>query len=100
VLRHDDVLEAVDGTRIVVEAAIEQVLKVHAPDPWVLARAAYHLGNRHVAVEVGKGWLKIEHDHVLADMLRGLGVEVESVHAPFEPESGAYAHGHAHSHEH
>lgn len=98
VLRHGDVLAADDGTRVVVEAAEEHVLIVRAHDPRALARAAYHLGNRHVAVEVGEGSLKIEDDHVLADMLLGLGVEVESAHAPFEPESGAYAHGHSHEH--
>ncbi len=102
VLRGGDVLAAEDGTRIVVEAAPEQVLIVRAHDPRALARAAYHLGNRHVPVEVGAGHLKIEHDHVLADLLRRLEVELEPAAAPFEPESGAYGaphqHGHAHDH--
>jgi urease accessory protein len=99
VLRHGDILEADDGTRVVVEAAPEHVLVVRASDR-ALARAAYHLGNRHVAVEVGDGVLKLAHDHVLEAMLRGLGVAVEPAHAPFEPESGAYAHGRSHAHEH
>lgn len=96
VLRSGDVLAADDGTRIVVEAAPEHVLIVRATDARALARAAYHLGNRHVAVEVGDGMLKIEHDHVLADMLSGLGVAIEAAHAPFEPEGGAYPHAHEH----
>ena len=68
-------------------------------DPWSLARAAYHLGNRHVALQVGSGWLRYLHDHVLDDMVRGLGFEVVVEEAPFEPEAGAYGgHGHSHSH--
>ena len=100
VLRGGDVLEAENGTRIVVEAARERVMIVSADDPRALARAAYHLGNRHVAVEVGRGALKLEQDQVLGAMLRGLGVEVGPAEASFEPEGGAYAHGHGHSHEH
>jgi urease accessory protein len=96
VMRHGDVLAAEDGTRVVVEAAAEDVLLVRARDSRALARAAYHLGNRHVAVEVGEESLKIGDDHVLADMLAGLGVELEAVRAPFEPESGAYGHPHEH----
>jgi urease accessory protein len=96
VLRDGDVLAAEDGTQIVVEAARERVMIVSADDPRALARAAYHLGNRHVAVEVGAGMLKLEQDHVLGAMLRGLGVEVGTAEAPFEPESGAYGHGHEH----
>ena len=63
-------------------------------DPKALARAAYHLGNRHVPVQVGDGWLRYLADHVLDDMLRGLGLEPKSEQAPFEPESGAYGHVH------
>ena len=63
-----------------------------------LARAAYHLGNRHTPVQVGAGWLRIAADDVLAGMLRGLGATVTPVRAPFEPEAGAYAAGpHSHS---
>ena len=100
VLRGGDVLAGEDGTRVVVEAANERVMIVRTDDPRALARAAYHLGNRHVAVEVGAGLLKLEHDHVLGTMLRGLGVDVGTAEAPFEPESGAYAGGHTHAHEH
>jgi urease accessory protein len=62
-----------------------------------LARAAYHLGNRHVPVQVGEGWLRLSADHVLEELLRGLGVEVLRVRTAFEPESGAYAAGHTHA---
>ena len=65
-------------------------------DAFELARAAYHLGNRHVAVELGEGWLRIQADHVLEGMLVGRGAEVSPISAPFEPEAGAYAHGHQH----
>ena len=71
-----------------------------------LARAAYHLVNRHVALQICQGWLRYCHDHVLDDMLRGLGLAVTVEQAPFEPEAGAYhadadgAHGHSHAHGH
>jgi urease accessory protein len=61
-----------------------------------LARAAYHLGNRHVPVEVGDGYLRIAVDHVLEEMLRKLGARVSTLESPFEPEAGAYAGGHGH----
>jgi urease accessory protein len=61
-----------------------------------MARAAYHLGNRHTPVEVGEGWLRFAADHVLAEMLRGMGLEVRALSGPFEPEAGAYAAGHQH----
>ena len=59
--------------------------------------AAYHLGNRHVALQIGAGWLRYQHDYVLDDMVRGLGLSVEAEQAPFEPEAGAYG---SHSHDH
>ncbi|MEK7736417.1 MAG: hypothetical protein AAB319_01460 [Pseudomonadota bacterium] len=73
----------------------------------MLARAAYHLGNRHVAVEMRPGRLRFGADHVLGEMVRGLGLKVTEIQAPFEPESGAYGsgnagghiHPHGHSHE-
>jgi urease accessory protein len=83
-----------DGRRILVRAAAEPVLDIRGPD---LARIAWHLGNRHTATQILPDRLRIRDDHVLAEMLRGLGAEVTAVSAPFEPESGAYAHGH---HEH
>jgi urease accessory protein len=63
-------------------------------------RAAYHLGNRHVPIELKPDHLKIEPDHVLADMLRAMHLDVKEVSAPFEPESGAYGHANSHSHSH
>ncbi|MDQ3035888.1 MAG: urease accessory protein UreE [Myxococcota bacterium] len=100
VLRGGDLLRAVDGTVVIVRAAVESVSTVRGHDPMGLARAAYHLGNRHVPLEVGEGWLRYGHDHVLDDMVRGLGLEVRAEHAPFEPESGAYGGHHDHHHDH
>ena len=99
VLRGGECLKAEDGRVVRVVAAPEKVLHVVCADAFELARAAYHLGNRHVAVEVGEGYLRIATDHVLGDMLRGLGAQIEERVAPFEPESGAYAGGHEHYHE-
>ena len=98
-LAHGDFLDAEDGSVFVVVAADEAVLQVRAADPRTLARAAYHLGNRHVPVEVGADYLALEPDPVLEAMLRGLGVEVAAVHAPFQPETGAYGGGHRHGHD-
>lgn len=96
-LRGGDRLLASDGRVVEVEAAAESVSVVTVDDPWQLARAAYHLGNRHIAVQVGCGWLRYLHDHVLDDMVRGLGFAVTNANLPFEPEGGAYAHsGHTH----
>jgi urease accessory protein len=98
VLRGGDCLQADDGRVVRVTAAHEDLLEVRCADPDALARAAYHLGNRHTPVQVGAGWLRLAADEVLAGMLRGLGATVMPVHAPFEPEAGAYAAGHhAHS---
>ena len=96
ILRGGDRLAANDGRIVAVEAAPEDLAEVRCGDANHLARAAYHLGNRHVAVEVGEGWLRLQRDHVLEGMLLGLGCEVVPVEAPFEPEAGAYAPGHQH----
>jgi urease accessory protein len=98
VLRHGDKLLTDDGRVVEVVAAPETVSTVTADDPWRLARASYHLGNRHVAVQIGGGWLRFRHDHVLDEMLRGQGFTVVVEEAPFEPEGGAYGGGHAHTH--
>lgn len=100
VLRDGDVLTGDSGRRLRVLAALETVSTAHAEHGATLLRAAYHLGNRHVAVEIGAGWLRYLHDHVLDDMLRGLGLRVAVAQAPFEPEAGAYASGHGHGHSH
>ncbi len=97
ILRGGDRLQAADGRIVEVVAAPEDLIEARCADAFALARAAYHLGNRHVAVQVGAGWLRIQADHVLETMLTGLGAEVASLTAPFEPEAGAYAHGHHHA---
>ena len=99
VLRGGDLLLADDGTVVEVVAALETVSTVRDDDATRLARAGYHLGNRHVPVEIGAGWLRYGHDHVLDDMVRGLGLTVVVEQAPFEPEGGAYGHSHG-PHEH
>jgi urease accessory protein len=99
VLRGGDVLVADDGGLIRVEAAPETVLLVSAASPLALTRAAYHLGNRHTPVEVGDGYLKLEYDPVLRDMLLRLDVDVAEALMPFEPEAGAYGGGHKHGHD-
>jgi len=98
VLRGGDKLAANDGTVIEVVAAPEMLMEATASDPLLLAKAAYHLGNRHVAVHLLPGRLRFGADHVLGEMVRGLGLPVAEIEAPFEPESGAYgAHPHGHS---
>lgn len=109
VLRGGDVLVAEDGSLIRVLAAPQSVLRItHCAQhgsPFDLMRAAYHLGNRHVPIEIKPDHLKIEPDHVLAEMLRAMHMTVNEVLEAFEPENGAYAtggHGHggtSHSHE-
>ena len=101
-LRPGDRLLARDGRIVEVGAAREALLEAASDDPLALARAAYHLGNRHVAVELQPGRLRFARDHVLGDMVRGLGLPVADVVAPFAPESGAYGGhgGHAHPHGH
>ena len=109
VLRGGDALVAEDGSLVRVLAAPQPVLVVrHCAEhgsPFDLLRAAYHLGNRHVSLELQADHLKLEPDPVLADMLRGMHLIVEETQAAFEPEAGAYAaeghaHGHGHGHDH
>lgn len=99
VLRGGDKLLAKDGRVVGVLAAPESLMQVASNDPLQLARAAYHLGNRHVAVQLLAGSLRFAQDHVFGEMVRGLGLPVAEIDAPFEPEAGAYgAHGgHGHS---
>jgi urease accessory protein len=114
VVRGGDVLVTHDGSLLKVQAAPQAVLRItHCSEhgtPFDLIRAAYHLGNRHVPIELQPDHLKIEPDHVLADMLRQMHLIVTEAREPFEPESGAYAsgghhhghggHGHGHGHDH
>ena len=96
VLHDGDVLQAEDGRLLTIRAASESLVEVRSEDPLALARAAYHLGNRHVAVEVGQGYLRLAPDKVLQDLLSHLGLTCQALNAPFHPEMGAY--GSAHSH--
>lgn len=96
ILRGGDLLVADDGRVIQIVAAGQPVMLVTAATPQALTRAAYHLGNRHVPLQVGSGWLLLEQDHVLKDMLVGLGMTVSDRMAAFEPEAGAYGGGHHH----
>ena len=111
-VRGGDVLVAEDGSMVKVLAAPQAVLRItHCSShgtPFDLTRAAYHLGNRHVPIELKPDHLKIEPDHVLADMLRAMHLIVAEVNEAFEPEGGAYsaethsfgqAHGHSHAHQ-
>jgi urease accessory protein len=86
-----DLLAAPDGSAIEVTAAPEKVIHAACASSQELARAAYHLGNRHVAVQLGHGFLRIIEDHVLEEMLRGFDVKLTHVEVPFEPETGAYS---------
>ena len=95
ILRGGDLLVASDGRVVEVVAKPERLLHVECDTAHALARAAYHLGNRHVPVQVGDGYLRLADDHVLEHMLIGLGARVTALEAPFEPEAGAYA-GHTH----
>lgn len=98
ILRGGDLVTASDGRVIEVLAEAEKVLHVVCDTPAELARAAYHLGNRHVPVQVGDGFLRLAADHVLEEMLKKIGANVSAMEAPFEPEAGAYAGGH-HQHD-
>ena len=97
-----DLLRAADGTAVRVQAAAEAVTTARTADPLRLARACYHLGNRHVALQVGPGWVRLLPDHVLDAMLGVLGLNVMHERVIFEPERGAYGghtHGHGHAHD-
>jgi urease accessory protein len=102
VLRGGDMLVADEGSVIAVHAADELVSTVHASDAFALTFAAYHLGNRHVPLQIAREWLRYQHDHVLDEMVIGLGLEVAVEHAAFEPVEGPYtgAHRYAHAFEH
>jgi len=106
VLRAGDGLRLEDGRIVAVEAAPEQLLEIACRDPRLLARIAWHLGNRHLPAEIAASLIHIRDDHVIAEMVRGLGGEVRVVSRPFNPEGGAYepsgvhALGHQHGHHH
>ena len=95
VLRDGDLLQSEEGDVVVrIVAKLEPVLTVTAQTPVALLRASYHLGNRHVPVEVAPDYLRLSPDPVLRAMLEQLGVQVREEVVPFQPESGAYGHHH------
>lgn len=99
ILHHGSKLQLDDGRVVALEACDEELLEVRASRAAQLARIAYHVGNRHVPIQIGDGWLRILPDHVLRAMVEGLGGRVEAVTSRFQPESGAYGHSHVH-HQH
>ncbi|MBD9482626.1 urease accessory protein UreE [Pseudomonas sp. PDM14] len=97
-LRDGDFLRAEDGRIVRIVAHPEALLHVTCESSFELTRAAYHLGNRHVALQLGDGWLRLLDDYVLKGMLDQLGAITCVIEAPFQPEHGAYGGGHHHSH--
>ncbi len=93
-LRDGDGLVLADGAIVAVVGRPEPLAEITAPDTAALVRLAWHLGNRHVELQVVGDRLRIRRDRVLEDMLRGLGASVTAIEAPFEPQRGAYEHGH------
>jgi urease accessory protein len=97
ILRSGSYIATESGNILRVEAQAEKLMKVSASHEFDLLKAAYHLGNRHVPLMLTPTALYFEPDHVLAEMVRGLGLSIQDVDHPFEPESGAYA---QHQHDH
>lgn len=89
-LAHGDALELSNNALVRIVAAPEDLLEIHAADTLVLVRIAWHLGNRHTPAEVTADAIYIKPDHVLAEMVTGLGAHVHRVRRAFEPEGGAY----------
>jgi urease accessory protein len=98
-LRDGDGLEGEDGQIVRVVARAEALLEIHARGPAELVRIAWHLGNRHLPVQLLGDRIRIRDDHVIADMVHTLGGHAHKMNAPFDPEPGAYAGGHSHSHD-
>lgn len=99
-LADGDGLELEGGGWVRVAAAPEAVMEVKAFSPHHLLRLAWHIGNRHLPAEISETAILLRPDHVIAEMLRGLGATVTEAVVPFQPEGGAYDHGHAHEHSH
>jgi urease accessory protein len=99
-LRGGDALVLEDGRLIEVVAAPEPLAEIRCSDAHHLVRVAWHLGNRHLQTQITAKGLRIRRDHVIEDMVRGLGARVIAIEAPFDPEGGAYADGHAHAASH
>lgn len=98
VLRNGDCLFSECGKVLKVEAAPEEVVTAIATDWLTFSKACYHLGNRHVPMEIGELWLRFQPDHVLEEMVEMFGLKCKHHAAGFTPESGAYHGGHHHSH--
>lgn len=103
VLHDDDLLLSSENHIVKVRAADENLSIARCKDPLLFAKACYHLGNRHMPLQIEKEQILYLHDHVLDEMLRGLGLEVDQICAPFAPEAGAYGGdsknaGHHHAH--
>jgi urease accessory protein len=94
-LRDGDGLMLDDGSMVQVTGKPEPLVEISAASPHELARIAWHIGNRHTEMQLAGDKFRIRRDHVLEDMLRGLGAMLTFIEAPFDPESGAYDHGHA-----
>ncbi len=102
-LQDGDGLELDDGSIVQVAGQAERLLEITPSSPRDFVRLAWHLGNRHTDVQIADGRIRIREDHVLEDMLRGLGAKVTPLEAAFDPEAGAPHdghHGHNHLHHH
>lgn len=97
-LRDGDGLVLDDGAIVRIVGRPEPLVEIAAANAHALARVAWHIGNRHIEVEIVGEQLRIRRDHVIEEMLRGLGARLTPVDAPFNPESGAYDRGHDHRH--
>ena len=99
-LKDGDGLVLEDGAIVRVAGKAEPLVEIAAKNPQELARLAWHIGNRHTDVQIVGDKLRIRRDHVLEEMLRGLGARLTPIEAPFDPEHGAYGHGHQDHHHH
>jgi len=104
-LNDGDAVKLEDGSLVLIKAAAQKLIEITAENPLRLARVAWHIGNRHTPAEITANAIYIEHDHVLAEMIRGQGCAMSEVERPFQPERGAYDHdhadcGHDHGHDH
>ena len=100
ILQHHDVLVSDQEQYFEVIAALEPLMRVENTDPLTFAKLCYHLGNRHVALQIEENWLQFSSDHVLAEMVVNLGGSVQLLQARFAPEAGAYARADEHQHDH
>jgi len=99
-LRDGDGLVLEDGRVVLVKALLEPLLEVRGKDARHLAALAWQIGNRHLEAQIESARIVIRRDHVIADMLRGLGAALREIEEIFEPEAGAYSHSHDNSHGH